>query len=121
MTRRGRRSRTGITGSGWATSSEPNQGDMMVDATKQRRFRLSIRSLMIAVAVSAVALVPFLWVARQTALLRAQAMRALDAERRARAEAERSRYVALVHAAQAQFGAKAADPSVRPDDASTAG
>jgi hypothetical protein len=94
---------------------------MMADATKPRRFRLSIRSLMIAIAVTAVALVPFLWVARQTALLRAQAMRALDAEHRARVEAERARYVALVRAAQAQFGAKAADPSVRPDDESTAG
>jgi len=42
-----------------------------MEAVGHRRLRVSVRSLMIAVAVSALALVPFLWVARQTALVRA--------------------------------------------------
>ena len=91
-----------------------------MEAVRPRRFRLSVRALMIVVAVLAVALLPFLWMARQTALVRAQALRALDAERRARAEAERVRYVAQARAAQAQFGAKE-DPSARDEDGSTAG
>ena len=85
---------------------------MMVHATERRRFRLSVRSLMIAVAVCALVLVPVIWVARQTALLRAEQMRAIDAERRARAEAEQAQYVAQVRAAaQAQFDiSKATEP-----------
>jgi hypothetical protein len=94
---------------------------MGMEAVGRRRFRVSVRSLMIAVAVIALALVPFLWVARQTALVRAQALRALAAERMARAEAERSRYVAQVHAAQAQLGVEAAAPLARPEAGSTAG
>src|SRR3954471_5290452 len=94
---------------------------MGMEAVGRRRFRVSVRSLIIAVAVSALALVPFLWVARQTALVRAQELRALAAERMARAEAERARYVAQVQAAQAQFGERAAVPSARPEAGTTAG
>src|SRR4051812_4594898 len=92
---------------------------MGMEAVGRRRFRVSVRSLIIAVAASALALVPFLWVARQTALVRAQALRALEAERMARTEAERSRYVAQVQAAQAQLGEEAAGPSARPEAGST--
>src|SRR3954452_25353201 len=83
---------------------------MGMEAVGRRRFRVSVRSLMIAVAVSALAVVPFLWVARQTALVRAQALRVLAAERMARGEAERARYVAQVHAAQAQLGVEPRGP-----------
>ena len=49
-----------------------------MEAVGRRRFRVSVRSLMIAVAASALALMPLLWwVARQNALVRAQALRAL--------------------------------------------
>jgi hypothetical protein len=85
-----------------------------MEADGRLRFRFSVRALMILVAVAAVALLPFLWAARQAALLRAQAMRARDAEQRARAEAERARYVARVRSAEAQFGAEAG-PSARPE------
>ena len=68
-------------------------------AIEMRRFRFTVRSLMIAVAVCALLLVPVIWVAQQTALVRAERMRAIDAERRARAEAARRstspRYVPL--------------------------
>src|SRR3954463_15027125 len=95
---------------------------MGMETVGRRRFHVSVRSLMIAVAVSALALVPLLWwVARQTALVRAQAMRALEAERMARAEADRARYVARVQVAQAQLGGKAAGPSARPEAGKTAG
>ena len=93
-----------------------------MEAVGRRRFRVSVRSLMIAVAASALALMPLLWwVARQNALVRAQALRALAAERMARAEAERARYVAQAHAAQAQLGVEAAGPLARPEAKATAG
>ena len=47
-------------------------------------------------------------------------MRAIDAERRARAEAARAQYVAQVRAAQAQFASKATDPADHPEEGSTA-
>src|SRR3954464_12219553 len=89
-TRRGRRSRTGITGLGWATSSEPNQGDMTVDATKQHRFRLSVRSLMIAVAIFALVLALVIGVAQQAVLLHDRRLRAIAAEQLARAAADQA-------------------------------
>src|SRR4051812_41896433 len=117
MTRPGRRSRTGTTGSGRVTSSDPEveqrvgtEGTMMMQAAQQRRFHLSLRSLMIFVAACALLLVPVIWVAQQTALLRAEHMRASDAERRARAGAARAQYVAQFRSAQAQLVPKAADP-----------
>jgi hypothetical protein len=64
---------------------------MMKATEQQRRFRLSLRALMIAVAACALFLAPMIWVARQNALLRYVQVRAIEAERRARVEAERAR------------------------------
>jgi hypothetical protein len=83
-------------------------------AIGNRRFRFAVRSLMIAVAVCALLLVPVVWVAQQTALVRAERMRAIDAERRARAEAARAQYVAQVRSAHARFESQAADPAEPP-------
>ena len=84
-----------------------------MEAVGRRRFHVSVRSLMIAVAVSALALLPFLWVARQTALVRAQEL--VRWRRNAWRGPRRSqRYVAQVHAAQAQLGVEAAGPLALP-------
>jgi hypothetical protein len=89
---------------------------MMKAAEQRRGFRLSLRAIMIAVAVCALVLAPVICVARQNALLRSAQMRAIEAERRARVEAERARYVAEVHSAQALLVSKAADPSDHPEE-----
>src|SRR5437588_8457772 len=93
---------------------------MMVQTAEKHRFHLSVRSLMIFIAVCALLLAPVIWVARQTALLRAEQMRAIDAERRARAEAARAQYVAQVRAAQAQFASKATNAADHPEEGSSA-
>ena len=90
-----------------------------MEAVGRRRFRVSVRSLMIAVAVSAMALVPFLWVARQTALVRAQRCgRGGGTHGEGRGGAVQ--YVAQVQAAQAQLGVEAAGPPARPEAGTTA-
>jgi hypothetical protein len=88
----------------------------MNPADEPRRSRRSVRSLMIAVAVAAFLLTPLAWVARQNAFLRYQQMRAIEAERRARVEADQARYAAQLQAAQAQLAAKAGD---QPGEGST--
>ncbi len=55
----------------------------MVHLSRPRRFRFSIRSLMIAVAVSALLFVPILGTIRQQRLLALEQMRAADAVARA--------------------------------------
>ncbi len=74
----------------------------MVEATGQRRFRLSIRTLMIAIALCAVFLVPLVWMRRQLELQ--LTMERLAAEN-ARAQAERALYAAQVSSAQAALSA----------------
>src|SRR5690349_13408949 len=59
-----------------------------------QRFRYSIRSLMIAVVVCALLLVPIGWMARRMALLETWRMRA---------EADRMRAIALAERARAEF------------------
>jgi hypothetical protein len=59
----------------------------MVEATSQRRFRFSIKTLMIAVALSAILLTPLVWMLRRAELQ--LTMERLAAEN-ARAQAERA-------------------------------
>jgi len=72
----------------------------MVVATGQRRFRLSIRLFMIAVALCAVLLAPLVWMLRRAELQ--VTMERLAAEN-ARAQAERA--VAQARSAQGVFTA----------------
>ena len=65
----------------------------MVLATSQRRFRLSIRTLMIAVALCALLLTPLVWMLHRVELL--VNMERLAAEN-ARAQAERALYRSLL-------------------------
>jgi hypothetical protein len=88
----------------------------MKTAEERGRFRLSLRSIMIAVAVCALVLTPVVWMARQNRLLQFAQMRALEAELMARQQAERARYAAQVQSAQALFVSKAADPSDHPEE-----
>jgi hypothetical protein len=93
-----------------------NEGATMKEAARGRRFRVSVRSLMIAVVISALVIVPVISLVRQNANLQAAHMRALEAEQMARAQAERARYAILVQSAQAQFTSKAPDPADQPDE-----
>jgi hypothetical protein len=79
----------------------------MVAATGRRRFRVSIRTLMISVAVCAVLLVPIVWMFRQVEIAR-------QAERRARAQAEQLRYFAEIRSAQAALSAAKLSNTVQP-------
>jgi hypothetical protein len=83
----------------------------MIGVTGQRRFRFSIRELMIVVAFCAVVLALVLWTIRQgEARLRLERL-AADA---ARLQAEKALYVAQVRTAQAAFDAVSsgtADPT----------
>jgi hypothetical protein len=87
----------------------------MMKPTEQRRFRSSIRSLMIAVVVCALLFVPFIWSARQNALLRSAQMQAALAERSANLELERALYAAQIQSAHAQFASKAKGVADRPE------
>jgi hypothetical protein len=81
---------------------------------EKRRFRFSVGSLMILVAACALLLVPFVWVARQTALLQAERAMA-DAERaralavaaETRAVAEQALYRAEVQLAESRIASEA--------------
>ena len=83
----------------------------MIHVTEARRFRFSIRSLMITVAVCALLLIPVIWVTRQNALLQIERMRAVEAEQRARAEAAQAQSLARFHAAQVLSVSKAVNPA----------
>jgi hypothetical protein len=89
---------------------------MMKAAEQRRGSRLSLRALMIAVAACALFLAPVIWVVRQNALLRYAQMRAIEAEQRARLEAELARYVAQVESAQALFVSKSVNPPEHPEE-----
>jgi hypothetical protein len=66
----------------------------MDNSSRHHRFRFSIRSLMIAVAVCALVLLPILWTGRNQRLLALAEMRAMNAELRARADMARARALA---------------------------
>jgi hypothetical protein len=70
----------------------------MVDATAPRRFRISIRAVMIAVALFALALTPIIWMYRRTEELIRMERIAAD---HARLQAERAQYLANLSAANA--------------------
>ena len=53
---------------------------MTIDTVPRHRFRFSIRSLMIAVMVSALLFTPIAWLARRSALVQAMRLRAEAAE-----------------------------------------
>jgi hypothetical protein len=77
----------------------------MEGASEKRRFRFSVRSLMIAVAVCALLLATVAWQYQQVQRLRLAELMAMREAERARAEAERARYVAQVRSAEAAFDA----------------
>ena len=83
----------------------------MVERTGHRRFRLSIRALMIAVALCALFLAPAIWIFRELELREAMARMAAE---HARAQAERALYVAQLNSAQAGFSALKQCNSVQP-------
>jgi hypothetical protein len=85
-----------------------------MQAAEQRRFRVSVGSLMIAVAVCALVLAPVIWVTRQYALLRSERLRALEAAQRARMEAERALYAEQIQFAHAQSMLNAPVPADHP-------
>jgi hypothetical protein len=66
---------------------------------------------MVAVAVCALLLAPVVWLVRERALVQTERLLALDLAERARAEAERARYVATVQAAEAALKTQAGGPS----------
>jgi hypothetical protein len=74
----------------------------MVETTGQRRFRVSIRALMVAVALCALPLTLVVWTVRQVEM-RVRVER-LMAEQ-ARAQAERATYLAQMESAQAALAA----------------
>jgi hypothetical protein len=90
----------------------------MMEAVARRRFRLSIRSIMVAIALVALLLAPLLWVARQNARARQEALRAMQL---AQAMAERARYVAEVNAAKALLAAETAEAAAEAEAAASAG
>jgi len=81
----------------------------MVEATGQRRFRLSIRTLMTVVALCALLLVPLVWMVRRAQLQ--VTMERLAAEN-ARAQAEKA--VAQARSAQVVFTANKAGTTDQP-------
>jgi hypothetical protein len=97
---------------------EGTEGASLMQAAEEHRFRLSVRTLMIAVAVCALLLAPLIWLMRQNALLRSQQMRAVEAERMARAAAERAVYASLIRSAQAQVVSKASYADDHPEEGS---
>jgi hypothetical protein len=74
----------------------------MTDAIGQRRFRISIRTLMIAIALCAVVLTPLIWLLHRLELQVTMERIAAD---NARAQAERALYAAQLNSAQAAFSA----------------
>jgi hypothetical protein len=83
----------------------------MVEATGHSRFRLSIRTLMIAVALCAFLLAPVVWVFRH---FEAQVRMARMAEMIARNRAEEARYLAQVRSAQAALSAPNLGNTIQP-------
>jgi len=86
-------------------------------AVQRDRFRFSVRSLMIAVVVCALSLVPIGWLARRNLLLEARRMRAEAEQARAIALAERARaeYLARVRAEGTAWNGTKTDPAVEPE------
>jgi type II secretory pathway pseudopilin PulG len=93
---------------------------MMVDATQQRRFRLSVRSLMIAVAIFALVLALVIGVAQQAVLLHDRRLRAIAAEQLARAAADQAQVEAQARALLAQLDSTVADVADHPEVGSPA-
>jgi hypothetical protein len=83
----------------------------MVERTGHRRFRLSIRALMIAVALCALFLAPAIWIFRELELREAMARMAAE---HARAQAERALYVAQLNSAQVALNAARQGSTVQP-------
>jgi hypothetical protein len=81
----------------------------MVEATGQRRFRLSISALMIAVALCALLFAPLVWMFRRVEALRLERLYA----EQARAVAE-ERAMALARSAQALLSATKASTTLQP-------
>jgi hypothetical protein len=79
----------------------------MVEAARQRRFRLSIRALMIAVALCAILLVPLVWMRRRVEEERLVAQHA-------RSQALQARYLAELRSAQAALGTGNLSNTVQP-------
>jgi predicted signal transduction protein with EAL and GGDEF domain len=77
-----------------------------------RRFRFSVRFLMIVVALCALLLAPIVWEYRQNQRLVRAEMRAVQAAERARVEAERARYVAQVRHTDAFSGVVQRDATI---------
>jgi len=74
----------------------------MVEPAGQRRFRVSIRALMVAVALCALLLAPLVWTVRQFEMqVRLERLMADQA----RAQAERATYLAQMQSAQAALAA----------------
>jgi hypothetical protein len=84
----------------------------MVETTRHRRFRLSIRAMMIAIALCALLLSPLVWMFRHLEALRLERIHADLA--RAEAEAQRALYVAQVRSAQSAFSATKGSNTVQP-------
>jgi hypothetical protein len=83
----------------------------MVEATGHSRFRISIRTLMIAVALCAVLLAPVVYVFRH---FEAKARAARMAELVAREEADKARYLAQLRSAQAALGTASLGNTLQP-------
>jgi hypothetical protein len=86
----------------------------METTAEKRRFRFSVKFLMIVVALCALLLAPIVWVYRQNQRLRLAELMAMREAERARAEAERARYVTQVRAAEAAFNATSVGEADRP-------
>lgn len=71
------------------------------------RFRFSLGALMIVIAVCAFLLVPAVWMLRLERQRRQLVLAALDAEHRAKLEADRARYAATLNLAQSEWTAAA--------------
>jgi hypothetical protein len=76
----------------------------MVEAIRQRRYRLSIRTLMIAVALCALLFTPVVWMSRQARQQRLLAQLARD-------QALQARYLAQTSSAQAAHNAAKRGPT----------
>jgi hypothetical protein len=86
----------------------------MEGTVEKRRFRFSVRFLMIVVALCALLLAPIVWQYRQNQrLVRAELIAVREAER-ARVEAERARYLAQVRSAEAALNATRVGEDRRP-------
>jgi hypothetical protein len=86
----------------------------MEGTVEKRRFRVSVRSLMIVVALCALLLAPIVWEYRQNQRLVLAELIAVREAERARVEAQRARYLAQVRSAEAAFNATTVGEGRRP-------